>query len=59
MREIEARHGRDRGGAKVASRTLDLDVLTYGDEVTEDGGKPLPRCSRCPVSAAMRAHKSA
>lgn len=43
MREIEARHGRDRGGAKVASRTLDLDVLTYGDEVTEEGGKPLPR----------------
>ena len=43
MREIESRHGRDRGGANVGSRTLDLDVLTYGDQVTEEGGKPLPR----------------
>ncbi|MDJ0740549.1 MAG: 2-amino-4-hydroxy-6-hydroxymethyldihydropteridine diphosphokinase [Gammaproteobacteria bacterium] len=43
MREIEARHGRRRGGAKFSSRTLDLDVLTYGDAVTDDGGKALPR----------------
>ncbi len=43
MREIEARHGRERSGEKFASRTLDLDLLTYGDAVTEEGGKALPR----------------
>lgn len=43
MREIEARHGRERGGGKFAARTLDLDLLTYGDEVTDRGGKVLPR----------------
>ena len=43
MREIEARHGRKRNGEKLASRTLDLDVLTYGDQVGDAGGKTLPR----------------
>ncbi len=43
MREIEARYGRERGGDKLASRTLDLDVLTYGDQVSDEGGKALPR----------------
>ena len=43
LREIEARHGRERSGGKFAARTLDLDLLTYGDAVTTDGGKALPR----------------
>ena len=43
MRRIEARHGRERGGGKFAARTLDLDLLTYGDLVTNQGGKSLPR----------------
>lgn len=43
MREIEARNGRQRSGSKFSSRTLDLDLLTYGDEITGEGGKPLPR----------------
>lgn len=43
MREIEARHGRSREGEKFSSRTLDLDVLTYGQEVTDEGNKTLPR----------------
>jgi 2-amino-4-hydroxy-6-hydroxymethyldihydropteridine diphosphokinase len=43
MREIEAHHGRERSGDKFAARTLDLDLLTYGDAVTEEGGKALPR----------------
>ena len=43
MREIEARHGRERSGAKFAARTLDLDLLTYGDSITDEGGKALPR----------------
>ncbi|MEZ5585779.1 MAG: 2-amino-4-hydroxy-6-hydroxymethyldihydropteridine diphosphokinase [Sedimenticolaceae bacterium] len=43
MREIEDRHGRRRDGEKFSARTLDLDVLTYGDTVGDDGGKALPR----------------
>jgi len=43
MRDIEARHGRERSGGKFAARTLDLDLLTYGDAVTDEGGKALPR----------------
>lgn len=43
LREIETRHGRKRSGGKISARTLDLDLLTYGDAVTDDGGKALPR----------------
>lgn len=43
MRELEDRHGRRRTGARFSSRTLDLDLLTYGDRVTGEGGKHLPR----------------
>lgn len=43
MHAVEARHGRTRGADRFAPRTLDLDVLTYGDSVTNDGGKLLPR----------------
>lgn len=43
LRDIEARHGRRRDGPKFSSRTLDLDLLTYGEAVTDEGGKALPR----------------
>lgn len=43
MRDIEIRNGREREGAKFTPRTLDIDLLTYGDELTKEGGKPLPR----------------
>jgi 2-amino-4-hydroxy-6-hydroxymethyldihydropteridine diphosphokinase len=43
MRVIEDRQGRQRSAAAYSSRTLDLDVLTYGDRVTDEGGKHLPR----------------
>lgn len=43
LHAIEARHGRERTGERFSSRTLDLDLLTYGDAVTEEGGKALPR----------------
>ena len=43
LRAIETRHGRRRSGEKFAARTLDLDLLTYGDAVTDEGGKALPR----------------
>lgn len=40
---IEAAHGRERGARKFASRTLDIDLLTYGDVVGEVDGVMLPR----------------
>lgn len=43
LRGIEDANGRKRGAEKFSSRTLDIDVLTYGDEITDAGGKHLPR----------------
>lgn len=43
LRDIEDRCGRVRGGARFASRTLDLDMLTYDDCVLESEGLVLPR----------------
>lgn len=40
---IEAANGRARGEAKFAPRTLDLDLLLYGDLVLDTGGIQLPR----------------
>jgi 2-amino-4-hydroxy-6-hydroxymethyldihydropteridine diphosphokinase len=38
---IEARHGRERGGYN-APRTLDLDLLLYGDRVIDEPGLVVP-----------------
>jgi 2-amino-4-hydroxy-6-hydroxymethyldihydropteridine diphosphokinase len=43
LRDIEDRNGRRRDGPKFGPRTLDLDLLTYGDQVGDAGGKLLPR----------------
>jgi 2-amino-4-hydroxy-6-hydroxymethyldihydropteridine diphosphokinase len=43
MRAIEDAHGRSRGGDKFAPRTLDIDLLTYGDQVLDEGPLRLPR----------------
>lgn len=43
LRLIEADNGRVRDGEKFGARTLDIDALTYGDQVGEQGGKWLPR----------------
>ena len=43
LRAIEADHGRTRGEKKFASRTLDIDILTYGDAVGVIDGVELPR----------------
>lgn len=40
---IETLHGRDRSAPKFAARTLDLDLLLYGDLVMETAGLKLPR----------------
>ena len=43
MLAIEARHGRDRSAeARWGPRTLDLDVLLYGDDVLDEPGLTVP-----------------
>lgn len=43
LRAIEERCGRLRTGAQWCSRTLDLDLLTYGQSVMHANGLVLPR----------------
>lgn len=43
LRDIEAAHGRRRGEKKFSSRTLDIDILTYGNLCGEIDGVQLPR----------------
>lgn len=43
LRLIENDNGRDRSKPKFSPRTLDIDVLTYGDLVGNFGGVTLPR----------------
>ncbi|OEE34812.1 2-amino-4-hydroxy-6-hydroxymethyldihydropteridine diphosphokinase [Vibrio genomosp. F10 str. ZF-129] len=43
LRQIEDNNGRIREGDKFASRTLDLDILTYDDEIGCIDGIELPR----------------
>ncbi len=43
LREIERACGRPREAPKWAARTLDLDLLLYGDEVGRHDGAELPR----------------
>ena len=43
LKTIEDHHGRDRSAARFSARTLDIDILTYGDAVGEVDGIVLPR----------------
>lgn len=43
LRGIEDANGRVRGGARFAPRTLDIDILTYGNACGEIDGVHLPR----------------
>ena len=43
LRDIEHDNGRRRDGPKFGPRTLDIDILTYGDEVGHIDGVDLPR----------------
>ena len=40
--EIEAEHGRTREGPAGGPRTLDLDLLVYGDEAVSEPGLTVP-----------------
>ena len=43
LHALEDDHGRERGTARFSNRTLDVDVLMYGDRVIEEDGLTLPR----------------
>lgn len=43
LKAIEAKHGRDRMQPRFSGRTLDIDILTYGDRTGSVGGIELPR----------------
>lgn len=43
LRAIEDANGRVRGGPRFAPRTLDIDILTYGNACGEIDGVRLPR----------------
>lgn len=43
LSDIEHRLGRVRGPKRFDSRTIDLDLLTYGDQALNVEGKELPR----------------
>jgi len=43
LHAIEARCGRQRDAPRWAPRTMDLDVLLYGDLVCDEPGLKLPR----------------
>jgi len=43
LREIESACGRERGAQRFAPRTMDIDLLLYGDLVMNADGVSLPR----------------
>lgn len=43
LKKIEDDNGRKRNGPKFSPRTLDIDILTYGDFVGTESGVELPR----------------
>lgn len=43
LHEIEDAHGRTREGPRFSSRTLDIDLLLYGDTIMQQGKLVLPR----------------
>jgi len=43
LRQMEETHGRVRGADRFAPRTIDIDLLTYGDRIVDDGDLQLPR----------------
>lgn len=43
LRQIELANGRTRDCQKFSSRTLDLDLLLYGDLIVDDGRLQIPR----------------
>lgn len=46
LHHVESQHGRLRGGEKFSSRTLDLDLLLYGQQVFSDQDIPRAEITR-------------
>lgn len=43
LHRIEDQHGRDRSGPRFSSRTIDLDLILYDDQIFEQGKLKIPR----------------
>jgi len=43
LRQIELEHGRSRQSQKFSSRTLDLDLIIYGEAICNEDGLQIPR----------------
>ncbi|MCQ8106141.1 2-amino-4-hydroxy-6-hydroxymethyldihydropteridine diphosphokinase [Methylomonas sp. SURF-2] len=43
LRQIELDHGRARESQKFSARTLDLDLILFGDQIINDGRLQIPR----------------
>ncbi|VAW75483.1 2-amino-4-hydroxy-6-hydroxymethyldihydropteridinepyrophosphokinase [hydrothermal vent metagenome] len=43
LRLIETQQGRDRSSERFSSRTLDIDLLLYDQEIIDSGGLQIPR----------------
>lgn len=43
LREIEMAHGRTATSRKFEPRTLDIDLILYGDQILEEEGLKIPR----------------
>lgn len=43
LKDFEERHGRQRQGPRFSGRTIDIDILTYGDTHGETAAIVLPR----------------
>lgn len=54
LRAIEASQGRVRGAEKFVPRTLDIDILTYGDTLERNGELVLPRDEITKYAFALR-----
>ncbi len=43
LRQVELDHGRSRDSHKFSARTLDLDLILYGEQAISDGRVQIPR----------------
>ena len=43
LRKVELDHGRTRDSQKFSARTLDLDLILYGEQIIHDGRLQIPR----------------
>lgn len=43
LKQIELDHGRSKESQKFSARTLDLDLILYGDQIISDGRLQIPR----------------